>query len=285
MTLTGYDASTPPADPPKTDVVEIYAGGDTPHDWTDIEIAAQTAEYGLPVWVRYPMPGPGPNIDSADFLRWLRAHGVPTGCYTMLDIETGVDPGYVQKFGDRLHSAGYKVAVYGSPSTAYRNPPLDGYVIAHWDNNPALDEGSEAVGDQYESLPAYDLDTFKQGMEFWKIHDKPAPVIETPTATPPTPVAEIPTPKPETPTPPTRPTTTFAPGEHAVFIAKATSRSEYGYGGGSTYIDPGYQCLVYADGSVAHLYVESDVESLSDLFPVKELTGQTVLNIIERNWK
>lgn len=260
MTLSGYDAAYPPEHPPATDVVEIYAGGDTPHAWTDAEIAAQAATYGLPVWVRYPMPGPGAGIDAAGMLRWLRAHEVPTGCYVMLDVETGVDPSYVSAFGDRLHSAGYKVAVYGSRSTAYQNPPLDGYIIAHWDGNPALDEGSSAIGDQYASFPTYDLDTFKAGLDFWRLR----------------PAAPAPDPSPA-PAPSTK-------EEVPMFIAHAISRSSTPHPGTDTYIDPGYECLVSGPGEVAHLAVVPDSDALSSHYPLVSLSGDTVLALIIGDW-
>lgn len=189
MTHEGYDAAYPPAQPPTTDVVLIYAGGDTPHAWTPTEIAAQTARYRLPVWVRS-YAGVNPQADAEAFLGWLRASGAPVGTATVLDLETLVDPPYVAAFGGYLNTAGYKVLPYGSRSTLYQNPQLDGYFDANPEAHPGtIDPGNVATQNIYTN--AYDLDTIADSVPLWDTH--PAPPVPLPGPTQETSMAISPT--------------------------------------------------------------------------------------------
>lgn len=129
--LSGYDRTTPPAHPPATDVVWIYAGGDTPHVWTPEEIGRQTARYRLPVWVR---SNPSPEMatpDSHAFSMWLGEadgflHQSPP-IAVLLDLETAATPAYVEAFARLLPFAA--VLPYGSSSTLQKNPRCAGYVV------------------------------------------------------------------------------------------------------------------------------------------------------------
>lgn len=80
----------------------------------------------IPIWVG----GYGGTAEGLQAVAALRALGVPRGCETLLDMELRVDRTYVQHFGEALQAAGYKVLVYGSISTLFKNPQLNGYAVA-----------------------------------------------------------------------------------------------------------------------------------------------------------
>lgn len=130
---TLYDAAFPnPAVDPNVDGCLVYIGGDTPHVWTDAEIAAGHGRYRVPVYVRSNPQNADPIGDAGQAIAWLDAHSVPKGVVVVLDLETAVDPAYVLAFGNRLHQAGYLVWPYGSKSTLFKNPALDGYFVADY---------------------------------------------------------------------------------------------------------------------------------------------------------
>lgn len=136
--LTMYDASTPPASPPHTDIVLVYAGGNTPHVWTGQEIEAQRARYYLPAWVARDLgAGAGAGAGEArQMLRWLSAMRAPRGCVTVLDIEAaaadGPDLAYFHAYRDTLAQAGGWVMLYGSISNVFGYPlPGGGYFVAN----------------------------------------------------------------------------------------------------------------------------------------------------------
>lgn len=192
MSVSGYDASTPPATPPKVEVVEIYVGGDTPHVWTDQEIAAQTAPLGLPVWVRSNPPGPGARADAAGIVAAFVSHGWPLEDKAVLiDVETAVDPTYLDSLATILHAHGMKVLVYGSKSTIDQNPVLDGRVDAAPGSGDTVTPGD--VGTQWSWQHTYDLDVFAPEVIPWliDIHPIGAPVGTTTKTVVATPIAVI----------------------------------------------------------------------------------------------
>lgn len=86
--------------------------------------------YRLPITVPAD-PGNGP-ADGAAALAYLRGTlKVPAGCLTVVDMEARVDVEYVLNFGAALQQ-GYRVLVYGSRSTVFYNPPLNGYWVAQY---------------------------------------------------------------------------------------------------------------------------------------------------------
>ncbi len=144
-----WDAAFPPTAPPDWEVVAGYCGGNTPHVWTDAEWARQQARWRLPIFTR--STGGDPNIDAAQAVRWLRAHGVPPGCCVALDYETRIDAGYLRTFDWIVAQAGYRTLLYGSLGTVLRNPkPSGGYWVADWPGpgetaHPHLVAGSAAT--------------------------------------------------------------------------------------------------------------------------------------------
>lgn len=165
-TLSGYDASSPPANPPRTDVVAFYIGGDTPHVWTPTEIAKQTARYRLPIWVRSDPSGAiAPATDAAACTAALKALGAPRLTLVALDLETAIDPTWVAAFGVEI-GADYGVLVYGSADNLFKNPRLAGY----WLDLPgAKGIPANCVGVQYGQggKGAWDWDLFDASLSLW----------------------------------------------------------------------------------------------------------------------
>lgn len=169
MTRRMYDAANPPPDP-RLEVCGFYIGGDTPHVWTDREIAGQSARWRLPI---YTCDNPGqrnPTADAGQAVAWLRSHGVPAGCAVALDFETAVNAGYVTTFDSVVRSAGWTVLLYGSLSSVTRNPrPSAGYWTASWTGAPHLDPGAAAtqyIGDTQLGKP-YDLSEVSDALVLW----------------------------------------------------------------------------------------------------------------------
>ena len=187
MTKIAYDAAYPnPHGIPGTSVVLIYCGGDTPHVWTAAEIAEQPEQYRLPVYVRS-NPGNAAE-DAAAFIAWLRANGVPDGCATVLDLETRIDVAYVNAFGAALHAAGYLVLPYGSSSTLFQNPALDGYFVA---SPGATGIRPGCVATQYAYDGSYDLDYIADSVVLWNKAPAPDPAPGDPVDTGTTHSAEL----------------------------------------------------------------------------------------------
>jgi hypothetical protein len=147
-------------------VFGYYGGPNAYHVWP-------AGDWGLfpgpkcPVWV-------GGQEGSAEGMaagEVLRSMGVPAGSVTALDMETRKDVTYVEHFGAQLAAAGYLTWVYGSASTVFGNPPLNGYWVASYGISYtqvlALLEQPHvrAVQDQADVTPGYDVDLVKQWTE------------------------------------------------------------------------------------------------------------------------
>lgn len=185
MTRTMYDAAWPPASPPRTDIVAFYVGGDTPHIWSDTEIARQTARWRLPIWVRSNPDQADPSIDAERTVAWLVAHQVPRGVVVALDLETAVNPRYVATYTVAVLRAGWLVMKYGSESTIFRNPSTPGGTwVADYNGDAIIDLG--AVADQFAANvpPGVDLSTVADSVALWDTRPPPPP------PSPPPPVVE-----------------------------------------------------------------------------------------------
>lgn len=157
------DSAWPLANPPQADVTAFYIGGDTPHPWTDAEVAAIGTRYRVPIFVRS-YPG-DPVADGNWTVNWLAAHQVPKGTPVMLDLEMMVNAAYVTGYGAVVRAAGWLVLPYGSRSMVTQNPPLDGYWTANWTNVAHIDP--EAVATQYGSIADYDLSWIADSVPLW----------------------------------------------------------------------------------------------------------------------
>ena len=157
MSKTMWDASTPPAPAPAGfDAAAGYIGGDTPHVWTRAEWKALAALPKLPVWVQS-VPGTADaKTDALEALRRLFEIGCPRGSTIALDLETAVDPLYVRAFGSVVQFFGYYVWVYGSRSTVFSNPPLDGYWVADYTGMPHFAAGNDVRATQWQAGKTFD---------------------------------------------------------------------------------------------------------------------------------
>lgn len=169
MTVTLFDAAFPnPAADPQVSGALIYIGGDTPHVWTEGEIAGAHGRYRLPTYVRSNPENASAIADANSTVVWLTAHKVPKGCAVCLDLETAVNPVYVLAYANVLHGAGYLVWPYGSKSTLFRNPAIDGWFVAdytqteHQYPNCIATQWSDAAG-------AYDLDDTDAVNALWDL--------------------------------------------------------------------------------------------------------------------
>jgi peptidoglycan hydrolase-like protein with peptidoglycan-binding domain len=172
--LTFYDAAFPPADPPATDGVCLYIGGDTPHVWTLEEIGMQAARYRLPIFVRSNPPGPGAAQDVASALSRLKVIGAPRGTLVAWDMETAADALYIKGVTTGLASGGYRLIVYGSESTVRGNGTPDGlYWGADWTNVAHLHSGDAMT--QFVSFAAFDESLALPTLPFWDAQAPKAP--------------------------------------------------------------------------------------------------------------
>lgn len=159
----------------------VYIGGNTPHVWTDAEIAHLKAQpwcrYLVPIFTRSNPQGADPVADADAAIAWARAHGQPSGTKTMWDGETAVDSAYYTAVDQRLQSqAGLHEILYGSKASVTQNArPSGGYDEASWTGVP-YDPVDEA--DQFGSWASYDLGEFKTD-ELWDLRPVPAPDSST----------------------------------------------------------------------------------------------------------
>ena len=171
--LLFYDAAFPPADPPATDGVCIYIGGDATHVWTAEEIGMQPARYRLPIYVRdNPGDVKAANADGQEALRALKAIGCPRGSLVAWDMEMAADVAYVQAVFLLLAHYGYKLIIYGSESTVRGNEvPDDLYFGADWTGLPHLHPGDAMT--QWVSFQGYDESLAESSLPFWDTQGPP----------------------------------------------------------------------------------------------------------------
>lgn len=154
-------ASNIPQDWPHA-VAGYYGGPGEYHQWTASDWKRFAKHKKLPIWVAAEGDKNGTE-DGRAAVAALKALGVPKHVWTALDMETMVDRTYVEAFGKELHDAGYKVWVYGSASTVFGNPALDGYWVADYAGKGpfmyAPPAKQEVRSTQYASGPDYDSST------------------------------------------------------------------------------------------------------------------------------
>jgi Putative peptidoglycan binding domain len=143
------DAAYPPDPPASLPVFAFYAGGSTPHVWTDAEINHIAARWVLPIWVNT-----DPNANAAEhataIIDWLHAHHYERGETVVLDSESVPMERYLAELDGHLKGAGYPLMNYESKGPMPANPlTAGGRWVADWTGTPHLYEGSLAT--QYAS--------------------------------------------------------------------------------------------------------------------------------------
>jgi hypothetical protein len=172
--LTFYDAAYPLNEPPVTDGVCFYIGGDTPRIWTVAEINAQPARYRLPVFVRSDPGNASAVTDVVEAVSYLHQIGAPTRTLVAWDTEIADDPAYISAVYRNITPAGYKLIVYGTQSIVTQEENPDGlYWGADWTGSPFLHTGDAMT--QYVSFSSYDESLAEVTLPFWDTHHDSPP--------------------------------------------------------------------------------------------------------------
>jgi hypothetical protein len=166
-----FDASRPPAEMPAGyDIAAGYIGGDTPHVWTLTEWGRFSGHYKLPIYVAS-NDGRDADADAFEALRHLYALGVPLDTRIALDLETRIAPVYVSRFNAVMAFFGYRVWVYGSASTVFRNPVCRAYWVADYaGKGPFMYDHAGVMATQWTNGVHYDSSLVKafKPERFWK---------------------------------------------------------------------------------------------------------------------
>lgn len=174
-TLAMWDASNLPDPQPTTPVAAFYTGGDTPHVYTDAQVKAIRARYGLPIWTGYDHTNDG-AAEASKLLAWLHAHGWKPGTLVAIDTEELVIPVFIAAFNHAVTAAGWLLVDYQSKVAIPDNPPTSGGVwAADWTGIPHLRPGDTAtqyVPDKWLGAP-YDLSLIRADA---KLHELNPPV-------------------------------------------------------------------------------------------------------------
>lgn len=139
------DSSAPVTPPPPTPVQAFYIGGDTPHPWTDADIATIKARWVLPIFVNT-NPARDATADAGEIILWLTRHHYGLGELVTIDSESVAMPNYIGTLNDHVTAAGFKLAEYESKGPKGQNPPTSGgRWVADWTGTPHLYPGSIAT--------------------------------------------------------------------------------------------------------------------------------------------
>jgi hypothetical protein len=134
-----------------------YYGGPLAYNiWAESAWSA-FGSYKVPMWVG----GYSGATEAYSAIGALHRLGVPQGCETILDMESRVDRSYVANFGAAMHDAGYRVLVYGSISTVFKNHQLNGYAVADPTGVPHMYPHSGVRMTQYAFGETFDSDVIK----------------------------------------------------------------------------------------------------------------------------
>lgn len=180
MTRSGFDVSDPKGAVTGYDVAGGYIGGNTPHVWTAEQWAEQPARFRNYIWVYD--GGTAAIAAAANAVSALEALHVPKPAIVTLDMETGVNPDWVNTFADKIHSEGWATMVYGSPGTVFRNPPRSGYWVADPTGHPHMYEHPHTRATQW-TWTATDPEGQRVDVSLYDdsllLHDTRPPVLPT----------------------------------------------------------------------------------------------------------
>jgi hypothetical protein len=135
------------------------APGDAYNVWDRADWKRFPRHRKLPVWVA----DYNGRDDGAAAVAELQALKVPARAYTAVDMELRVDKTYLEHFGEVLGDAGYKVWVYGSSSSVFGNPHLDGWWVACYAGiGPFMFDHPDIRATQFRQGDAFDSSTVKE---------------------------------------------------------------------------------------------------------------------------
>jgi hypothetical protein len=135
-----------------------YGGPNAFNVWSSEDWKRFRPNRKLPIWVA----GQNGQDEGKHAVEALHALGVPRRVYTAVDMESRVDKTYVEHFGETLQAAGYKVFVYGSVSSVFDNPRINGYWVADYaDKGPFMYDHRHVRATQYATGPKYDSSTVR----------------------------------------------------------------------------------------------------------------------------
>jgi len=128
--------------------------GDPFHPWSAADWRLFRDNRKLPIFVQ---SHPVTDMAEADAFATIKALydiGAPMGIRVALDLETAVNAEYVHRYGRVMLWAGFRVWVYGSASTVFGNPPIDGYWVADYvSTGPFLYGHADVKATQYTDNP------------------------------------------------------------------------------------------------------------------------------------
>lgn len=112
----------------------------------------------LPIWVG----GFQGKQEAEACLNQLTTLKVTSGATVALDLEMRVDKTYVAAFGAIMQHYGFKVWVYGSASTVFNNPQLNGYWVADYTFTPFMHSHPGVRATQWTDGAKYDQSLVKE---------------------------------------------------------------------------------------------------------------------------
>ena len=171
-TLEMGDASSPPVPAANLPVFAFYIGGDTPHVWTDEEIAQLRARWAVPIFVRA-NPAADFAADAVSVLGWLHDHGWAHGTTVVIDTESVPMDAYLHGLNALIDAGGYRLMNYESKGPMPSNPLTSGgRWVADWTGVPHMFDGAEAT--QYASSPMigfpWDASVIDEGVPLHELH-------------------------------------------------------------------------------------------------------------------
>lgn len=135
-------------------VAGYLSGGDPYHVWNAADWARFPRNRKLPIFVRSnPGNASGAMADAQAAMAALYYHGVPSGKYVALDVETAKDPGYVDNWCSIMQHFRCLPIAYGSASTLFANPAPRYWVADYRGTGPFMhaEPGHHVIMTQYAS--------------------------------------------------------------------------------------------------------------------------------------
>jgi hypothetical protein len=135
-----------------------YIGGPNAYNvWSHGDWKPYSGNRKLPIWVA----GDNGADEAGACIDALKSLGVPTGVPVVADMEARVDKTYLEHFGAALGQAGYKTWVYGSASTVFSNPQLNGYWVADYTGTAFMYSHGGVRATQWQGGVDFDSSTIK----------------------------------------------------------------------------------------------------------------------------